>query len=263
VGKGISALSLDDEYIAERQKYKSKQAKHVVDGIGQGFIGLGRGIFDGVTGIISQPIIGAQKGGVTGFFQGVGRGVIGVAVKPVTGVLDLASKTTEGIRNTTKIFDHKVTRMRTPRHFGADGSLGEFSQEEAEGGYYLIHAGDGKYQNDIYRYHLKYQDAEANKPTVAILTNFRIIVVNPQKDEMLFAIHYSNIEKVDLITSGIKIFTGSRTNIDQPATDINKPQKVDAVQAARTILCADRNALLVLYTKLKACINSMPESQIK
>lgn len=45
-------------------------------------------------------------------------------MKPVTGLLDLAAKTTEGIRNTTTYFDkEEISRTRKPRLFGPDGTL--------------------------------------------------------------------------------------------------------------------------------------------
>lgn len=44
-------------------------------------------------------------------------------VKPVAGILDLTSKTLEGIRNTTTAFDAKRERIRVPRSFGPDGEV--------------------------------------------------------------------------------------------------------------------------------------------
>jgi len=45
---------------------------------------------------------------------------MGAVFKPVTGVMDLTSKTAEGIKNTTDIFDskkEKETKIRPPRCF--------------------------------------------------------------------------------------------------------------------------------------------------
>ncbi len=58
---------------------------------------MGKGIFDGVTGLVTQPVKGAKEEGAKGFFKGFGKGIIGIATKPVAGVIDMASKTTEGI----------------------------------------------------------------------------------------------------------------------------------------------------------------------
>jgi hypothetical protein len=46
---------------------------------------LAKGLWSGVTGIITQPVKGAKKKGAIGFAKGIGRGVLGVAVRPVTG----------------------------------------------------------------------------------------------------------------------------------------------------------------------------------
>jgi hypothetical protein len=63
----------------------------------QGMTSMGKGIFDGVTGLVTQPMKGAKEEGAKGFFKGFGKGIIGIATKPVAGVIDMASKTTEGI----------------------------------------------------------------------------------------------------------------------------------------------------------------------
>lgn len=42
---------------------------------------------------------GFKSGGITGFLSGSAKGVVGLIVKPVTGVLDGASKTMEGMKN--------------------------------------------------------------------------------------------------------------------------------------------------------------------
>lgn len=47
--------------------------------------GLGYGIFDGVTGIFTQPIKGAHKEGARGFFKGFGKGIGGAVCKPAAG----------------------------------------------------------------------------------------------------------------------------------------------------------------------------------
>ena len=47
------------------------------------------------------------------------KGLAGLVVKPVVGVMDMTSKTAEGIKNTANIFDDKQneTRYRPPRVF--------------------------------------------------------------------------------------------------------------------------------------------------
>jgi hypothetical protein len=52
------------------------------------------------------------------------QGFVGVVTKPVVGVLDFASNVTEGIRNTTTVFDQAtIDKVRLPRFIAADGIL--------------------------------------------------------------------------------------------------------------------------------------------
>ena len=63
---------------------------------------------------------GAHEGGVTGFLQGVGTGLLGGVFKPVSGVVDFISKSTEGLENqATGVPDcfQNCSRMRAPRPF--------------------------------------------------------------------------------------------------------------------------------------------------
>jgi hypothetical protein len=55
-----------------------------------------------------QPIQNAKKDGALGFFKGTALGLAGLVVKPVTGIIDFASKTTEGIKNNALMFEDKA-----------------------------------------------------------------------------------------------------------------------------------------------------------
>ena len=57
------------------------------------------GVFNGVTDVIRKPIEGAKKENLKGFSKGIIKGLGGVVLKPISGVFDLVSKTTEGIKN--------------------------------------------------------------------------------------------------------------------------------------------------------------------
>lgn len=43
------------------------------------------GVYDGITGVVTQPIQGAKKDGLSGFTKGVGMGIMGLLVKPSAG----------------------------------------------------------------------------------------------------------------------------------------------------------------------------------
>ena len=79
------------------------------------FVGVG----EGIAGIVTQPYKGAESDGVEGFFKGISKGLAGVVIKPVVGVIDFASRTAEGVKNTATYFDDKASelRIRPPRVF--------------------------------------------------------------------------------------------------------------------------------------------------
>lgn len=46
-------------------------------------------MFDGISGIVTQPIEGAKKEGVAGFIKGFGKGIGGIVLKPSAGETSL------------------------------------------------------------------------------------------------------------------------------------------------------------------------------
>lgn len=82
---------------------------------------------------------GAQESGIEGFVAGVGKGIVGVAAQPVSGVLDLISKTTDGVNATRQKLAAAVhskaalKRHRLPRAIRGDGLLRPFSDHAAKG----------------------------------------------------------------------------------------------------------------------------------
>jgi vacuolar protein sorting-associated protein 13A/C len=72
-----------------------------------------------LTGLVKRPYIEAKRHGFRGFLVGVYSGTSGLILKPISGGLDLLSKTAEGIKNTVKIFEAQVfnDRIRLPRTF--------------------------------------------------------------------------------------------------------------------------------------------------
>ena len=116
LGTGLATLSMDSEYLKYRPDQEAPQ--HVLDGLMKGGVGLGRGVVEGLTGIISAPIEGAQREGGVGFLKGMGKGLAGAIVKPAAGVFDLASGLTQGIANTFEFIEGESAdgeRVRPPR----------------------------------------------------------------------------------------------------------------------------------------------------
>lgn len=46
---------------------------------------FGLGFYDGITGLVTQPLRGVEKEGAAGFFKGVGKGIGGLILKPGAG----------------------------------------------------------------------------------------------------------------------------------------------------------------------------------
>jgi hypothetical protein len=58
---------------------------------------LGHGIYDGVTGLYTQPVSGYRHDGAGGILPGLGRGLAGVLIKPLAGGAGLLGFTFEGL----------------------------------------------------------------------------------------------------------------------------------------------------------------------
>ena len=59
---------------------------------------LSMGIFDGVTGLVTQPIKGAKEHGTIGLVKGIGKGLGGLLLKPTAGILGLPAYTFQGLQ---------------------------------------------------------------------------------------------------------------------------------------------------------------------
>jgi len=125
IGRGVATLSMDQEYTLEHEKDMKRDPSHIGEGIYRGTYRLGYGLYRGVTGIFVDPVVGASKGGVAGFFKGLGIGVAGILVKPVVGVIDFGDLTLRGISNTAKIFDKRYENSlrRAKRYIALDRVL--------------------------------------------------------------------------------------------------------------------------------------------
>lgn len=84
---------------------------------------LGWGLAQGVTGVVRDPLLGAEKDGFKGCMKGVMTGVVGVITKPASSAFGFASNMATGIGdNIMEMGDriereHKL-RVRAPKDFG-------------------------------------------------------------------------------------------------------------------------------------------------
>jgi hypothetical protein len=127
MSKGVASLAMDDDFLKEREERKDEM-KGKPQSAGAGARTGGRDVYkslaSGITGLMEKPADGFEKGGYWGMARGLGLGVAGVIFKPASGVLDLISHTTEGIRNQTNVSSKElVTRCMEPRRMEGDRVL--------------------------------------------------------------------------------------------------------------------------------------------
>jgi vacuolar protein sorting-associated protein 13A/C len=108
-----------------------------------------------ITGVVVRPIEGAEKEGFGGFFKGLGKGLVGAVTKPVVGVFDLMSNVSEGIRNTTTVFDKELERQRLPRFIPKGGYIKPYNYQESFGSYCLKGLASDGHENEEYLGHVE------------------------------------------------------------------------------------------------------------
>lgn len=59
---------------------------------------LGLGLYDGITGLVTQPLKGAEREGGMGFLKGFGKGIGGLVLKPAAGMWGLPGYMMQGVR---------------------------------------------------------------------------------------------------------------------------------------------------------------------
>ncbi|XP_065940396.1 intermembrane lipid transfer protein VPS13A isoform X3 [Magallana gigas] len=178
IGKGLAALTFDDEYQKKRREGLNKKPANIGEGFARGGKGLVMGVFDGVTGIVRKPIEGAQKEGVEGFFKGIGKGLVGVVTRPTSGVIDFASSSFEGIKRIAELSDD-VGRLRPPRRFHSDKIIRPYSLVEASGYAILQETEKGKFAGtDEYMAHSVIIGDSKSTKSVLLVTDRRVIYAN-------------------------------------------------------------------------------------
>ncbi|KAI8503100.1 Vacuolar protein [Branchiostoma belcheri] len=169
VGKGLAALTMDDDYQQKRLQQMSKQPQSVQEGLARGGKGLLMGFVEGVTGVVTKPVEGAKKEGVGGFFKGMGKGLVGVVARPTGGVIDFASSTF----NTSCRSRGGGTAPAPPRLIYEDGIIRPYAMREAWGNQVLQDVAKGKYAaTDTYHYHAV---LSTDAKEVFLITNQRVV----------------------------------------------------------------------------------------
>lgn len=156
MGKGLAVLTFDDDYQMKRRKQLNKKPVNLQEGLarsGRGLVMVShlnniflflshphtfsthykiQGVVDGVTGVVTKPISGAQAEGLGGFFKGLGKGAVGLVARPTAGIADFASGSLDAVRRATDL-TVDVLKLRPRRFLNADGIVRPYSLHQAEG----------------------------------------------------------------------------------------------------------------------------------
>ncbi|KAI1002652.1 Vacuolar protein sorting-associated protein 13 [Podosphaera aphanis] len=210
IAKGLAEATMDRQFQDRRRIIRSRnRPKHALYGVTAGANSFVSSLASGVGGLARKPLEGAEEEGLAGFFKGVGKGALGLVTKPAIGVFDLASNVTEGIRNTTTVFDADgLDRVRLTRFIAADGVVRPYSQREALGQFWLKQLDNGKYFNEQYIAHLELP----RENVVVMLTYSRIMLIKSKKLTSEWDVPLKDIQTITKERTGLSLSLRGGTN---------------------------------------------------
>lgn len=210
VAKGLAAATMDKQFQDRRRMTRARnRPKHALYGVQVGASSFANSVFSGVSGIARKPLEGAEQEGVGGFFKGIGKGLVGAVTKPAIGVFDLASNVSEGIRNTTTVFDTDgLDRVRLTRFIGTDGIVRPYNQRDALGQFWLKQLDNGKYFNEDYLAHLELPGEDI----VVMLTYSRILLIKSKRLTSEWDVPLKDIQTISKERTGLSLTLRGGTN---------------------------------------------------
>ena len=202
-GKGLAAATLDKQFQDRRRITRARnRPKHALFGVTAGANSFFTSVASGLGGVARKPLEGAEQEGAAGFFKGVGKGFIGLPTKAAVGVLDFASNVSEGIRNTTTVFDgSELDRVRLTRFVPADGIVRPYNQREALGQYWLKQADNGKYFAETYIAHLELP----REDVVVLVTYSRILLLRTRRLAAEWDVPLKDVQTIAKERTGISV----------------------------------------------------------
>ncbi|KAJ6726583.1 hypothetical protein OIU79_004678 [Salix purpurea] len=282
MSKGVAALSMDKKFIQSRQRQENKGVEDFGDVIREGGGALAKGLFRGVTGILTKPLEGAKTSGVEGFVQGVGKGIIGAAAQPVSGVLDLLSKTTEGanamrMKITSAITsEEQLLRQRLPRVISADNLLRPYNEYKSQGQVILQLAESGSFfgQVDLFKVRGKFALSDAYedhfmlpKGKIIVVTHRRVMLLQ-QPSNILAQRKFSpardpcsvswDVLWVDLVT--MELTHGKKDQPKAPPSQLTlylRSRSTESKEQFRVIKCIpETDQALKVYSSIERAVNT-------
>lgn len=203
ISKGLAVATMDQNYQSRRRLQKNRnKPQHALYGLSSGATSFVDGISSGVSGLALSPLEGASKDGAAGFFRGLGKGLVGLPTKTAIGIFDLASNVSEGVRNTTTVFDgNQIPRVRPTRFIEHDGVVRPFNDREAVGQTWLKAVNEGQYFNDEYLAHLN-----MNRDNIVAIVSFsRVIVMSTATLKTEWEVQFQHLQTIVMERTGIAL----------------------------------------------------------
>lgn len=203
LAKGLAIATMDKQFQERRRlNQRRNRPKHALYGFKSGADSFFESILSGVTGIASAPIEGAKTEGAGGFFKGLGKGFIGLPTKTAIGIFDLASNVSEGIRNTTTVFDTDgLEKVRLPRAISFDKVIRSFSTRDSQGQFWLKSLDGGRFLNQTYLAHIVLPGEEK-----AVVVTFEFILLfQINTMEIVWLVSFERVKTISLESTGLSI----------------------------------------------------------
>jgi len=173
---GISKATVYDKYNEKRLMLRRKRGDQSKEYLVDGLKGLGFGVFQGLTSIVTETYEGVASDGLSGLFSGLTWGLIGTVSKPALGVLDLATGAATAVKESSRSRSKELpARLRLPRQVrSAAGSMPIYSRSDAQGQQllYVLNCHDA--QEIFIAHHLLRSGPEENLQMV--ISNKRVLV---------------------------------------------------------------------------------------
>jgi len=148
-GTLAASLSFDDRYVRWHAQQAADHARHkhsqlrpkgcdlAMSAFAKPMQDIFAGLAFATSGLIVEPIRGAQQQGIVGFTRGFGIGAIGLVSKPIVGVFDALAHLTETIQDlslSANVFDKKMSavhKLRLPYVFSIHKILLPYNATDA------------------------------------------------------------------------------------------------------------------------------------
>ncbi|CAN6662886.1 intermembrane lipid transfer protein Vps13p [Trichomonascus vanleenenianus] len=203
ISKGLSVATMDENFQNKRRmKMTRNKPKHALYGLASGANSLFEGITSGVSGLALNPMEGASREGAAGFFKGLGKGLVGLPTKTAIGLFDFANNVSEGVRNTTTVFDaDAIDKVRPARFIGKDGIVRPYSMREAIGQSWLKQVENGNYFNDNYLAHISMSGDEM----IVMVTFERIMLMSNVKMTVEWEVPLQDLQTIAMERTGLAL----------------------------------------------------------